>query len=85
MRVPIRVAEIGTGSTVNVSSSGVAFMLDAGLAAGTPIAFSLIAEDADGPLVLQCGGMVVRTEPRDDGVFAAATIEQLVLRTASAF
>jgi hypothetical protein len=82
MKIPIRVSEVGTGSTVDVSSSGVSFMIAAGLALGTIIDFDLTVQEPGGAIVLECGGTVVRAEQRGRYMFAAATIDQLIMRTA---
>ena len=82
MNIPIRVSEVGLGSTVDVSSSGVSFTIAAGLAPGAVIDFDLTVEESDGPMVLHCGGTVVRAEPRGRYLFAAPTIEELVMHKA---
>jgi len=83
MKIPIRVAEIGIGSTVDVSASGVAFFIDAALELGSAIDFALQVEESSGPLELLCGGRVVRVERRGASLFTAATIENLAVRKAS--
>ena len=83
MKVPIRISEVGSGSTVDVSATGVAFYIDARLAPGTVIAFALRVEEHDGAVELRCGGTVVRAEPRGATVFTAATIDELVLHKTS--
>lgn len=83
MNIPIRVSEVGTGSTVDVSSSGVSFMIAAGLALGTIIDFDLTVQEPGGAIVLECGGTVVRAEQRGRYMFAAATIDQMFLRKAA--
>lgn len=84
MKIPIRVAAVGIGSTVDVSATGVAFYIDAPLAPGTVIDFALSVEENGGTVVLQCGGTVVRSERRGASNFAAATIEELVLHQTDA-
>lgn len=79
MRVPIRVSEVGTGSTIDVSATGVAFTIDARLAPGTVIDFAMTVEENGHNVELRCGGTVVRAERRGGSVFTAATIEELVL------
>ena len=79
MRVPIRVSEVGTGATIDVSSTGVAFYIDAPLAPGTVIDFAMTVEENGNAVELRCGGRVVRAERRGASVFTAATIEELVL------
>lgn len=83
MKIPIRVAQIGVGSTVDVSASGVAFFIDAALELGSAIDFALQVEESGGPLELLCGGRVVRVERRGSSLFTAATIENLAVRKAS--
>lgn len=79
MRVPIRVSDVGMGSTIDVSSTGVAFYIDARLAPGTVIDFALTVEANGNSVELRCGGTVVRAERRGGSVFTAATIDELVL------
>jgi len=83
MKIPIRIAQIGIGSTVDVSASGVAFFIDTTLELGSAIDFALQVEESGGPLELVCGGKVVRVERRGSSLFTAATIENLAVRKAS--
>lgn len=79
MTVPIRVSEVGIGSTIDVSSTGVAFYIDSALLPGTVIDFAMTVEENGISVELRCGGTVVRAERRGGSVFTAATIEELVL------
>ena len=81
MKVPIRVNEVGMGSTVDVSATGVAFFIDRPLEPGSVIGFALTMEEAGGLIELRCDGRVVRVEQRGPSIFTAATIENLALRT----
>ena len=78
MQIPITVSDVGTGATVDVSSSGVAFTLEGSLVPGTVIGFLLQMEEAD----LLCAGTVVRAERRGGASFAVATIEEFVMQQA---
>ena len=79
MRIPIRVSDIGIGSTIDISASGVAFVIDQALEPGCVIDFAMRAEERAGAMELQCGGRVVRVEQRGPSLFAAATIDNLAV------
>ncbi len=79
MRIPIRVNDIGIGSTIDISASGVAFVIDVVLEPGSVIDFALRVEEKAGAMELQCGGKVVRVERRGPSLFTAATIENLAV------
>jgi hypothetical protein len=81
VHVPINVNQVGVGSTVDISATGVAFLIDRMLEPGAAIVFELALED--GKALLACDGRVVRVEKRDRGVFTAATIESLDVRSAT--
>ena len=83
MRIPIRIADTGVGSTVDISASGVAFVIDVALEPGSVIDFAMRAEERVGAMELHCGGRVVRVERRGPDLFAAATIENLAVNKAS--
>lgn len=78
MQIPITVSDVGNGATVDVSSSGVAFVIEASVVPGTVIDFLLRMEDTN----LQCAGTVIRAERRGESSFAVATIEEFVMQTA---
>jgi len=69
------------GSTINVSATGVAFLIDRVLDPGMAIRFEFPLEE--GRAQLACEGRVVRVEKRDRNIFTAATIETLVVRPAA--
>ena len=75
VNVPIEIEEVGTGSTVDISATGVAFFIEAMLEAGADIRFELRVDD----VVLQCTGRVVRTEVRDGRSVTAASIDDLLV------
>jgi hypothetical protein len=83
MRIPIRVHEIGVGSTIDISASGVAFVIDAALEPGILIDFALRVQEEAGEMELHCDGRVVRVERRGRSLFTAATIENLAVREAN--
>ncbi len=83
MKIPIRVSDIGVGSTIDISASGVAFVIDVALEPGSVIDFAMRAEERVGSMELQCGGRVVRVERRGPSLFAAATIENLAVSKTS--
>jgi hypothetical protein len=80
MNIPISIPEVGTGSTVDISMSGVSFMIDTRLQPGSVIAFALSVEAPGGRVELQCQGTVVRVEQRGPSLITAATIENLAVR-----
>jgi hypothetical protein len=80
MNVPIRVSRSGIGSTIDISSAGVLFVIEADLEPGTVIEFAMTMEETSGPLELHCGGTVVRVQRRDGMSFTAATIDSLAVR-----
>jgi hypothetical protein len=83
MQIPIRVSDVGVGSTIDISASGVAFVIDVALEPGSVIDFAMKAEERAGAMELQCGGRVVRVERRGPSLFAAATIDNLAVARAS--
>ena len=76
MAIPIRVAEVGTGWTIDISSSGVGFLIEAPIEPGVVIEF-VMTMDEDRGLELRCGGTVVRAERRGGMTFTAVTIDDL--------
>ena len=79
VRVPIDVNQIGIGSTVDVSATGIAFLIDRELQEGVQIRFVLAFDD--GASLLACDGRVVRVERRDARLFTAATIDNIEIRS----
>lgn len=79
VRVPIDVNQIGRGSTVDVSATGIAFLIDRELQAGAQIRFELAFDD--GNSLLLCDGRVVRVERREAKLFTAATIDNIEIRS----
>ena len=79
MCIPILVRELGTGSTVDISSIGVSFVIPEPMELGRVIRFRIAAEQPEGQFALDCDGTVVRVESRAGVTFAAATIEQLAV------
>lgn len=58
-RLPIQVSEIGTGSTIDISASGVSFVIDRPIQPGQVIRFQLTLDDEPGgPFEIQCEGVV---------------------------
>jgi hypothetical protein len=82
MAIPIRVAEVGTGWTINISSSGVAFLIEAPIEPGMAIEF-VMTMDEDRGLEMRCGGTVVRAEPRGAMTLTAVTIDDLSVARAA--
>ena len=76
VRVPICILDVGTGSTLDISASGIAFLIDRLLEQGAEIRFELRLEDG---FLLQCNGRVVRVEERGANTFAAATIDDMAV------
>jgi hypothetical protein len=79
VRVPITVNQIGIGSTIDVSATGIAFLIDRELQAGVEIRFELAFDD--GRSLLACDGRVVRVEKREAKLFTAATIDTIEIRS----
>lgn len=80
MRVPIQVSDVGVGVTIDISASGVAFIIDRPIEPGRVIRFQLKMDEPNGPIELHCDGTVVRVDPRGDVMVAAATIDELAVR-----
>ena len=78
VHVPIDVIDIGTGSTVDVTAAGVAFLIDRELEPGRQIRFELPLEDNQ--ILLHCDGRVVRVEKRGPASFTAATIDEFFVK-----
>ena len=81
VHVPIEVIQVGTGSTIDISASGIAFLIDSRLEPGREIRFELALEDSNS--LLHCEGRVVRVEPRGHTNFTAATIDTLAVKPAT--
>jgi hypothetical protein len=79
VRVPIDVNRIGRGSTVDVSATGISFLIDQELQTGVQIQFELAFDD--GNSLLACDGRVVRVERRDARLFTAATIDNIEIKS----
>jgi hypothetical protein len=75
MRIPIEVAGLGTGVTVEISASGVWFELELSAHEMLPrnLDFTLLGSD----FRLSCGGRVVRCERRELRLFVAVTIDRM--------
>lgn len=78
VRVPIKVSQIGVGSTIDISATGVAFLIDRLLEPGIEIEFELTLQDD----LLHCNGRVIRVEERGQSMFTAATIDDIVVGSA---
>jgi hypothetical protein len=61
VEMPVSLAE-GTGTTRDVSASGVYFEFDGSMAVGSDISFEIEMTTPQGPMKLKCRGQVVRTE-----------------------
>ena len=81
VRVPINVMKIGSGSTIDISASGIAFLIDRFLEPGLSIQFELALQENN--VCLQCDGRVVRVESRGSMHFTAATIDDLAVKPAT--
>lgn len=81
VHVPIKVIQVGTGATIDISASGVAFLIESLLEPGVEIRFELALEDSD--TLLHCEGRVVRVETRGRTNFTAATIDNLAVKPAT--
>jgi hypothetical protein len=79
VRVPIDVNQIGRGSTIDVSATGIAFFIDRELQAGVQIQFELAFDDGNSRLA--CDGHVVRVERRESKLFTAATIDNIEIKS----
>ena len=77
LQIPIRVDGLGDGVTVDLSASGVAFLIEADVDEGTVIHFDLTLHSDENTLHVRCEGKVVRVEERDSATFAAAKFEML--------
>ena len=66
----------GTGTTCDVSESGMLFETEEFISAGATITFSLVLGqfDRNGPFRFQCSGHVVRVERRNGRTAAAVRI-----------
>ena len=75
IRIPIETTELGAGTTVDVSATGVAFEIDRSLVPEQPhmIQFALSGSG----VTLRCEGRVVRSEDRGEQVLLAVTIDSM--------
>ena len=76
VRIPIDIAEIGSGSTTDISASGIAFLTDFALEPGSQIRFHLRMEDS---FLFRCHGRVIRVEDRGSQSFCAVMIDETVV------
>jgi hypothetical protein len=81
VRVPITVTHVGTGYTVDVSATGISFVIDEMLPAGATIEFELALAESDA--MLHCDGRVLRVERRGATNLTAATIDNIAVKTAT--
>ena len=81
VRVPIKVVEAGVGYTIDVSATGIAFVIDEQLQPGIAIEFELALSESDA--MLHCDGRVLRVERRGTANFIAATIENIAVKAAT--
>lgn len=79
VRIPIDIVEVGTGSTTDISASGIAFLTDFALEPGAQIRFRLRMEDS---FLFRCHGRVIRVEGRGSQSFCAAMIDETVVEQA---
>ena len=78
--VPV-LTESGEGITRDLSGSGVFFETDGSFSTGQAIEFSIILEHLypDRAVRLQCKGMVVRVEKKDQKIGVATTIDSYTI------
>ena len=81
VRVPIKVLETGIGYTLDVSATGIAFVIDGEMKPGMAIEFELALAESEA--MLHCDGLVLRTERRGAANFIAATIENIAVKPAT--
>jgi hypothetical protein len=81
VRVPIKVLAAGVGYTIDVSATGIAFVIDEELQPGVAIEFELALSESDSMLL--CDGRVLRVESRGSANFIAATIENIAVKAAT--
>jgi hypothetical protein len=77
--VPIQIAQVGTGFTIDLSSRGIAFLIDRLLELGAAIEFQIVLAQHEARLL--CNGRVVRVEARDGATFVAATIHDIDVKS----
>jgi hypothetical protein len=75
--MPIRISDVGTGSLIDMSSTGVAFLIEQALQMGASIHFEITVQESHAAFELRCEGTIVRVEQRGAATFAAARIEGL--------
>ena len=71
-----------SGTTRDVSASGIFFETDAAYAIGNSIRFSVDLDTPGGRMVLKCSGEIVRLEPQDERVGVAVQITESHLESA---
>jgi len=81
VRVPINIAEVGTGSTIDISATSIAFLIDRVLEPGLEIRFELALHESD--VILHCDGRVLRVEKRGSNHVTAATIDNIAMKSAT--
>ena len=81
VRIPIHIAGIGTGVTVDMSALSVAFLIDHPLKPGHEIRFDFDLSEEN--INLLCNGRIVRVEERGPQTFAVATIRDFIVRAAT--
>lgn len=65
-----------TGTTRDVSVSGVYFEVDATYALGSGVEFEVTLETPGGRMLMKCRGDIVRIEPRDKRVGVAVRLTE---------
>ncbi len=68
-----------SGTTCDVSASGVFFETSASLAVGEPIDFTVEFEAPGGKRILKCRGQIIRTEQRADRIGVAIKIAESIM------
>ena len=72
--IPVSIEGGLKGETVNVSPSGVYFVVDREMESGKPLRLTLEFESPSGKLYLECSAQVVRVDKTDNKVGVAAKI-----------
>jgi hypothetical protein len=81
--MPVRLGDSLTGTTRDVSASGIFFEADCRFAKGSSIRFTIDIEAPAGRMALDCQGEIIRVEERADRVGVAVRILESVLKPAS--
>jgi hypothetical protein len=74
--IPVQIEGGSKGETLNVSPSGIYFVVDSELRQDTPLHFTLELESPAGTMYLECTGEVVRVERGDGKVRVAARLTE---------